>query len=149
MAFMIRKALKSDMEKMQPYMDEFRLDSWDFDCEKAFVYEVDKKIAGFGRFRNYGKYFEIATIGVLEPYRGRGIGKAIMKHLISIIPPGEIWLTTIIPDYFKKFGFISINKNIPRSLELKAQNLCKKFNRPIEPLVFMYFHKNLTRFDDL
>ncbi len=139
---MIRKAIKSDIEKIQLYIEEFRLDSDKMDCKRLLVYEVDRKLAGFGRFKDYGQYCEIATIGVIEPYRGMGIGKSIMKYLISTAPSDKLWLITVIPDYFKKFGFVKVDENIPELLEIKARQLCKNFNRPIESLIFMKLIKS-------
>ena len=137
---MIREAVKSDMEKIISYIEEFNLDSEDMDHEKFYVFEYGGIVAGFGRYKDYGNYCEIATIGVLKPFRNRGIGKTIVNQLIQSVPFEEIWLTTIIPDYFKKFGF-EINKNIPEELMLKTRRICQKFKKSEEFSVFMKLNK--------
>lgn len=138
---MLRRAIESDIEKIKPYLEEFNLDLEGLEHRKLYVYEHRGSLAGFGRYRNCGNYYEIATVGVLEPFRGRGIGKTIVKQLISIIPSNEIWLTTIIPEYFKKFGFKKIGHNIPAALILKNYRICEKFNKPRELSVFMKLEK--------
>lgn len=137
---MIRKAIESDIEKIKPFIEEFNLDFQDLDYQKFYIFEYDGILAGFGRYKNYDSYYEIATIGVLKPFRNRCIGKTIVKQLLNTIPCNEIWLTTIIPDYFKKFGFKK-SDNAPESLIFKTRNICKKFNKSEEFSVFMKLNK--------
>ncbi|OGI02207.1 MAG: hypothetical protein A2Y25_04655 [Candidatus Melainabacteria bacterium GWF2_37_15] len=137
---MIRKAIKSDIEKIKSHIEEFNLDSEDMDHEKFYVFEYGGIVAGFGRYKNYGNYCEIATIGVLKPFRNRGIGKTIVNQLIKSVPFEEIWLTTVIPDFFKKFGFKK-SQNVPEELLQKTRRICEKFEKSEEFSVFMKLKK--------
>lgn len=137
---MIRKALSEDIEKIRPLIEKLNLDSEDLDCEKFYVFICGGIIAGFGRYKNYGDFYEIATIGVIEGHRNQGIGKALIDKLLNSIPSDEIWLTTIIPEYFLKLGF-KISDNIPEPLVAKTRKICKKFNKPQDNSVFMKYEK--------
>lgn len=143
---MLRRAKKSDIEKIKPYIRNFNLDSDGLDYRKIYVFEQDGLIKGFGRYKNYDGFCELATVGVLEEFRGCGIGKKIVKKLLESMPSGEIWLTTVIPDYFRKFGFemfemFEMNENIPEQIILKAREICCKYQKPLGPSVFMRLRK--------
>lgn len=137
---MLRKATQTDIEKIKPYIEEFKLDSEDLDYEKFYIFECNGVIAGFGRYKNYGTCYEIATIGVLKKYRTKGIGRIIINQLLKAIPSDEVWLTTVIPDYFREFGFKE-SKNIPDALLLKTQSICAKFKKSMEFSVFMKLNR--------
>lgn len=141
---MLRRAVESDIEIIRPYVEHLNLDIFDMDYQKFYIYEHEGLIAGFGRYKNMGDYYELATIGVLEPFRRKGIGKKIVNQLLNTIPAKEIWLTTIIPEYFQKFGFKKINDNIPIQLRLKTRNICRNFNKSENLSVYMKFKKNLN-----
>lgn len=119
----IRKANNSDIEKILPYINKFKLDGENVSPEQFIVAEVDNKLAGFGRIKPYEHIHEIASIGVIENHRKLGIGTKIVKHIIEIFPENEIWLTTKIPDYFKQFGFVE-SINPPVEIEEKCCRVC-------------------------
>jgi len=128
MEVFVRQALKSDLEKIKPYIEEYGLDDEDLDNRQLYIAEINCELAGFGRFKCYGKVYELATIGVLENYRGNGIGRKIVEKLMSAAPSKEIWITTIIPEYFEQFGFIE-DDNIPDEILLKCERVCGKLNK--------------------
>jgi len=136
LAFILRKAFDSDIEIIKPYADKLNLDSDGLEADKLFVANKNKSLAGFGRYKTYGNIYEISTVGVLEYFRGQGIGKIIMEKLITKATSDEIWLTTVIPEYFTKFGFVR-RGNVPLELIKKTEKICKKFNKPVELNVYM------------
>jgi len=128
MEVFVRPALESDMEKIKPYIEEYGLDGENLDNQQLYIAEVDCKLAGFGRFKCYGEVYELATLGVLENFRGNGVGRKIVEKLLYAVPSKEIWITTIIPEYFKQFGFIE-DENIPDEILLKCERVCGKLNK--------------------
>jgi len=134
--FLIRKANDADIPAIKGYAERFNLDSEGLLPESLYVTEKNKLLAGFGRHKNYKDFTEIATIGVLEEYRSKGVGKLIVNTLVNTAPLPEIWLATIIPGYFEQFGFKTCN-NAPEGLILKAENTCKKVCKCSSNVVFM------------
>ncbi|MBX5445237.1 GNAT family N-acetyltransferase [Sphaerobacter sp.] len=45
---------------------------------------VDGKTVGTGRITFYGSEAQIVWVAVRKPYRGRGVGRAIMEHLLRL-----------------------------------------------------------------
>lgn len=136
MSFTIRKAFSEDVGKVKPYMEKFNLDIENLNSIQLYIAEIECKLVGFGRCKNYEKIYEIASVGVLEDFRGKGIGKALVNYIIENIPSEEIWITTIIPEFFIKFNF-EVCKNPPEEIQQKVSRLCSKFNRHIYSNVFM------------
>lgn len=136
MTFILRKAFDSDIEKIKPYAEKLNLDTKDMNPRKFYIVSNKGQIAGFGRRKNYKNICELATIGVLENHRRTGIGELLVNKLIKEASAEEIWLTTIIPEYFTKFGFKTSN-NEPEELFLKSRRICKKFGKPPALNVFM------------
>ncbi len=145
MAFILKKAGYADIKKVKIHAEKLNLDSEELNPQKLYIIEKEKKLVGFGRHKNYGNIHELSTVGILEPYRRLRLGQVIVEKLISLAPVrNEIWLTTIFPEYFAKFGF-KTDKNIPEELILKAERICKKFNKSPEYNTFMKYHKILKQ----
>ncbi len=136
----IRLSQELDIEKIKPYIEKFGLDGENIESSKFLIAEVNQELAGFGRFKVYGDIYEIATLGVLENFRGKGIGKKIIQKLIEKISAEKIWITTIIPQYFKQFGFIE-DDNIPDEILLKCERVCGKLNKTTKCSHYMSYKK--------
>lgn len=134
----VRKAVDADIEKILPYLIKFNLDGENISSDQFIVAEVDNQLAGFGRIKPYETIHELSGIGVLEEYRNFGIGSKIVKYLVKIFPENEVWLTTKIPDYFKKLGFIE-SDNPPVEIKDKCCRVCGSPNKSC----FMYLNKTL------
>lgn len=140
MEIFVRSALGSDIKKIKPYLDEYGLDNENLDYRRFFVAEVLNELAGFGRIKQYGNICEIASIGVIEQFRRTGVGRKIIEKLIDIAPSEEIWLTTIIPEYFEQFGFLE-EENVPDEILLKCERVCGKLNKTAQNSHFMCYRK--------
>lgn len=46
--------------------------------------EVDGQVVGTGRVTFYGDEAQIVWVAVLKPYRNRGVGRAVMEHLLRL-----------------------------------------------------------------
>lgn len=62
----------------------------------CFVAERDGEIVGYCVLtRNFFRSFFIQILMVHQPERGRGIGTAMLAHLVELVPPGEkLWTST-------------------------------------------------------
>lgn len=88
-----------------------------------FVKAVEgEKLIGAARAKVFPNCIEICSVGVLEPYRGKGIGKKMMEKLVSMFSVKPIFLVTDIPFYFHKVGFKKAN-HFPLEMEAK-RNRC-------------------------
>ena len=123
MDFFIRKAQSEDMTFIKDKISNFRLDDEDLDY-RQFVVAVDgDEIIGFGRIRPHMKIYELGCVGVVEHRRNQGIGKMIVEYLINIFPSDDVYITTDLIDYFRKFGFKMIEP-WPEELIEKLKRVC-------------------------
>ncbi|GIV29966.1 MAG: hypothetical protein KatS3mg028_1032 [Bacteroidia bacterium] len=108
-----------DFEKVKQYVREMCLDDREMFASQFLVAKKDEEILGFGRLREYDDSVELCSLGVIERYRGQGIGKKIVLSLIDIFYQKmdfnrkNLYVVTIIPAYFSKFGFRIIESNWP------------------------------------
>jgi ribosomal protein S18 acetylase RimI-like enzyme len=78
---------------------------------KVFVAKISGEVVGFAFFRKiHEKLWELTLIGVLEEYRGMGIGGRLLEEAMKVIG-GEIYLhvqTSNLPAIrlYEKFGFV-------------------------------------------
>jgi len=121
----------------------FLAKSLDLDLEDILwqQFVVAKKkggVIGFGRLRNYSQCTEVATVGVTPKERNKGIGTSIVKELIRIAP-SEIFVTCVIPGFFRKFGFDTV-KQYPSVLQKKV-DFCKLYDFSDEQIFVMKLKK--------
>ncbi|MBI5050822.1 MAG: GNAT family N-acetyltransferase [Nitrospirae bacterium] len=106
---------------------------------RQFVVAVEgKEIIGFGRIRPHKEVYELGCVGVVENRRNQGIGKMIVEHLINIFSSDDVYITTDLIEYFKRFGFRMI-ENGPVELVEKLKRVCKSKCR--EGVVVMVYKK--------
>ncbi|MCK5852538.1 GNAT family N-acetyltransferase [bacterium] len=91
----------------QKVPENIEIDGWDSDAIHALAFDGDKTI-GTGRLLPDG---HIGRIAVKKQYRGRGIGKSIMKKLIREaidLHLSEVWLSSQYQarNFYQKLGFI-------------------------------------------
>ncbi len=135
---MIRPAKPAEMSLIKEKIKEFRLDDEDLVCSQFVVAELSGEVVGFGRIKPYSSVYELGCLGVLEPYRGKGFGKALVRYLINIFPTDEVYVTTDLPSYFEKLGFERLGEG-PKELEEKICRVCQSKLR--ENVVMMRFER--------
>jgi N-acetylglutamate synthase-like GNAT family acetyltransferase len=126
---LLRKANAADMKIIEPYVEKFRLDNENLKFEQFIVAERNKSIIGFGRIKPYQDCCELGCVAVLEAYRKRSIGSAVVKKLIKDFPSNDIWITTDIPEYFQRFGFQS-TRDAPQEILDKIKRVCQGRQHP-------------------
>ena len=126
---LLRKANAADMPIIQSYVEKFHLDNENLKSEQFIVAESRGSIIGFGRVKPYQHCFELGCVAVLEAYRKRSIGSAVVKRLIQNFPSDDIWITTDIPEYFQRFGFQSTT-DAPQEILDKIKRVCQRGQHP-------------------
>ena len=127
----LRKALGSDMDTINKIALKYDLDSNDTKADQFIVAEENNEIIGFGRLLPHAGCLELGTIGVVEEYREKGIAKTIIDALLKAAKTTgrkKIYLTTLIPSYFEKFGFKKLDEAPPDCMIRKKEwcDGCKK-----------------------
>ena len=82
-----------------------------YDKESTFVVaKVDNVIIGSARFRWIGNHVKIERIVVKKKYRGKGIGKELVRQALQYIKekhPKGVYLhaQTVAEEFYRKLGF--------------------------------------------
>ncbi len=119
----VRQPNEAEFEDVRSYLKKFVLDSSEATKEQFKVLLYDDKLAAFGRLKQRKDGTELCSIGVVEEYRGKKLGEAIVKDILSTINT-DVYLVTVIPNFFKKLGFKE-TKEYPASLKDKRENFCE------------------------
>lgn len=136
----LRQANENDLEQVFVYIKSFLLDDENLLADQFIIAEFSGSLAGFGRIKAYENVYELSSIGVIPEFRGLGIGKAIIEHLIQIFPSSEVWITTKIPDYFTNFGFAE-SVNPPYEIKEKRRRLCVKNSKSPSEYCYMVLNR--------
>ena len=131
-------ANESEIVEIQQLATQLDLDLEDTNWTQFVVAKKAEKVIGFGRLRKYPECTEIATVGVIVGEQKRGVGSLVVKELIRL-GPSEIYVTCVIPDFFKKFGFEMV-KQYPPVLQKKV-DFCISYDFRPEQVFVMNLHK--------
>jgi N-acetylglutamate synthase-like GNAT family acetyltransferase len=134
----VMPALESEMVFIGQFAKKLDLDCEDLNRNQFIVAKKDEKIIGFGRLRKYPECVEIATVGVIDEEQKNGVGSVIVRELIQS-GPSEIFVTCVIPDFFKKLGF-QLVKQYPSALQKKV-DFCKSYDFSDEQIFVMVLKK--------
>lgn len=106
----IRHATGSDMVFIEESLKKHGSAIIDLQAFQFVVAAEDGDIIGFGGLRRKGDVCDIACAVVVEKRRNRGIGAAIVNHLIEYAPVDRVFVTTDLVEYFKELGFAETNR---------------------------------------
>lgn len=112
------------------------MDDRDLHSHQFLVAKEDQKLIGFGRIRRHNGCDEFCSLGVLESQRFNGIAKLLIEARIKIATQ-PIYLVCIIPDYFKKLGFVVVEE-YPSEMADKLQYCTSELVVPEEYVVMKY-----------
>jgi N-acetylglutamate synthase-like GNAT family acetyltransferase len=84
---------------------------------REYVIALDEETgekAGFGRLRLHEEVCEVTSLGVVEPWRGQGVGAHVVERLVD--HAGDEGFETVYalapePDYLLQFGFEPIERS--------------------------------------
>ena len=106
----IRHATESDMVFIEESLKKDGIAIIDLQAFQFVVAAENSDIIGFGGLRRKGDVCDIACAVVVEKRRNRGIGAAIVNHLIEYAPVDRVFVTTDFVEYFKELGFAETNR---------------------------------------
>ena len=155
---MIRKALISDVEKIQKVINHFAgkdlmlprsLSEIYENLRDFFVYLEDGGMVGCVALHIFWKDLsEVKSLAVLEPYQKRGIGEKLLTGCIEeakTLGVGKLFVLTYQPEFFQRRGFYPIDKEkLPHKIwtecvrchkfpECKEVSLIMELSRPVFP----------------
>jgi putative endonuclease len=118
----IRPATGRDLPLIRRTIRRFDLDTERLEPRQFVIAMEGKSRAGFARIKPYRGCFELGSVAVLEKFRERGVASRLVKCLMSKFPTRQVWITTMSPDYFKRFGFATATP--PAELARKLKTIC-------------------------
>jgi predicted GIY-YIG superfamily endonuclease len=118
----IRPATREDLPLIRKTIQRFTLDPERLEPEQFVIAMEGRSRAGFARIKPYRGCFELGSVAVLEKYRNRGVASRLVTCLKSKFPTPKVWITTMSPDYFKRFGFEAAKP--PAELARKLKTIC-------------------------
>jgi len=117
----VRTAGKADFAQIRALAASFNLDYEDMEGDAFWVAAEGQKIVGACGLKKHLDCQELCSLGVAEAFRQKGLGKKLVAALLEA-SSGDVYLTTIIPDYFEKLGFRRADR-VPPSL-VKPEDWC-------------------------
>lgn len=134
MHFQIQNCTQKQLLIVKRHIAQFELDDHDLNPAQFMVALKNNTVLGFGRVREYDTCAEMASLGVMEGQRNKGIGKALVKTLMNKTKK-PLYLVSVIPDYFSNLGFVICN-TYPAVIKNKL-NFCITKLYVQEPYVVM------------
>lgn len=103
--FAIRREVFVDEQNCPPELE------WEFEDESNhFLATINEKSAGACRWRKTDKGYKLERFAVLQKYRGHGVGQALVKAVLSDLPPdaGYVYLHAQLPavSLYERFNFV-------------------------------------------
>ncbi|WP_436935050.1 GNAT family N-acetyltransferase [Halovenus marina] len=123
----VRDAKNRDEVWLLDHIEAMGLDETAF-RSRDYVIAMDEREgerAGFGRIRIHktddGEYCELTSIGVLEDWRGQGVGAHVVERLVTTARDKDfdvVYSLTGEPEYLSQFGFERIDpEQLPEVLQ--------------------------------
>ena len=131
----IRGATEADLSFIQKTVARLRLDNEDLCAEQFIVVEEGERAVAFGRIKPYRRTFELGCVAVVEDRRNQGLGELVVRELIRRFPQRRVYVTTDIPDYFQRLGFVR-TKALPRELSEKIGRVEGKLRSGVVGMVY-------------
>ncbi len=79
------------------------------DLDQFLVAKENNQLLGFGRIKSHKGCDEFCSLGVIESMRCKGIARRLIEAHIKYSKQ-PIYLVCIIPEYFKKLGFVTVDE---------------------------------------
>ncbi len=108
---------EEEMREVSSYIHEYELDDRSLKKEEFVIAKREGKLVGFGRLRQHADCEELCSLGVVTPFRRKGIGKAIVKEIMNR-SKRPLYLVCIIPEYFEPMDFRT-TANYPAAISNK------------------------------
>ncbi len=132
---------KDLMKQITACVKEYVLDDEGLLANQFIAAIHNNRLVGFVRLRPHSDCDELCTLGVIEQYRKKGIGKALVEE-VKKKSFKVLYLVCIIPTFFDKLGFNVIENNIPASMKRKWSRCTNDYVVEEEYCVMQLQNKN-------
>ena len=129
----LRAATAADQPAIRRMIRAAGLNPMSLDWPRFVVAQLDGEVVGIGQVKILGDGTrELASLAVLPPYQGTGVGAAIVWTMISRTP-GPLYLRCADHNerYYRRFGFVTLEpEQMPQSL--------RRMYQVVNPLLGLY-----------
>jgi len=101
----IRKARTSDLPGIRRLAESLGLDYPGLENDRFWVADDGREIAGIVALKGRADCEELVALGVDPGYRKKGLGGKLVRAVLDETP-SEVYLATIIPEFFERCGFV-------------------------------------------
>ena len=110
----IRQADKNDAEKIINILKELDLYYPALTPDNFWLAEQGKEIVGTVQLKEYKNFLFLGSLATVKQQRKKGVATILLNEVIKSAQK-NIYLYTIIPEFFKRFGFETISPldNLP------------------------------------
>ena len=106
----IRPAQNEDYLRVKKLLEELYLYYADLAFKDFWVAESKGKIVGAVQIEEFKDFLFLGSLGVAADQQNHGIAKALLDKILKN-QKKDVYLYTIIPEFFKKLGFKTITPN--------------------------------------
>jgi threonine dehydratase len=133
----IAPATPDDMSFIGDTVMRLRLDGEWLEAQQFIVVrrQGSGDIVAFGRIKPYTETHELGSVAVMEEERGRGWGRLVVRELIHRFPEDEVFITTDLPEYFERLGFLR-SDILPQEIEDKISRVCDSLRSGVVGMVY-------------
>jgi predicted GNAT family N-acyltransferase len=107
--FAIRREVFVDEQHCPPELE------WEYEDESThFLAVVDGVPAGASRWRKTNKGYKLERFAVLKPFRGHGVGQALVQAVLDDLPADAIYVYMHAQlqavTLYQRFGFVKVGE---------------------------------------
>jgi len=119
----IRPAQETDKKELLKILKTLDLFYPSLSLKNFWVAEKNRKIIGVVQLKKYADFLFLSSLGIIEGERKLGIGAALLREILKNAKK-NVYLYTIQPEFFKKFGFeiIPSSPKLPSKKPLECQS---------------------------
>jgi amino-acid N-acetyltransferase len=134
----LRRATAQDIWSIRKLVLSAKLDPTQLRWQQFWVIECEGEVVACGQLRSFSGAQELGSLVVAKPWRDRGLGAFLTRHLIEqhTQPLYLECLGEKLAQFYRSFGFVPVSwKELPRSLKFKfgISQLAKiLFRLPVE-----------------
>lgn len=99
-----RASSKSDLSAVKGIIKELDLAYPSLAYNDFWVAEDQQTIIAIAKLEDLGAFSFLSSVGVRGKVQHRGVASALLNGLLTAVKK-DVYLYTIIPEFFKKFGF--------------------------------------------
>jgi len=112
MSLKIRPAQDTDYPQVKKLLEELDLYYSGLEFKDFWVAEEKGKIVGTAQLEEFPDFLFLGSVGIAADQQKHGIAKALLDTMLKNHKI-DVYLYTIIPEFFKKFGFEPITPHSP------------------------------------